>query len=331
MKSGVLVFSVILLLASCSSESSYLEPGKVEIEDDTDSKQDSINIATNRWIYNQMSHHYFWNTEMPDSLSLDFTSDSFEFFNSLKSAQDRFSWCEINYNYNSRGENVNSTVSFDSVYTVSGKRIGYAVYDQFDTNSDVRSLAVKFKNAQVQELILDLRYNPGGYVSTCNDLASFIVPTKHLGKLFQQHKYNDILTRERMVAGGGNGVDSTYLHSTSWYKQWGLNLSRIVVLTTESTASASEALVMCLRPYMKVVTIGTTSCGKDVGSYTIADNRYKYQLQPITFRYYTALNDSTPVTGIEPDIYVEDDRMYKRGDTHEALLNAAIGYLLDEK
>ena len=103
------------------------------------------------------------------------------------------------------------------------------------------------------------------------------------------------------------------------------------MLTTKNTASASEALIIGLRPYMKVITIGTTSCGKDVGSYTIADNRYKYQLQPITFRYYNALNYSTPVTGIVPDIQVQDDLSHQRGDTNEALLHAAINYLLGIK
>lgn len=79
---------------------------------------------------------------------------------------------------------------------------------------------------------------------------------------------------------------------------------------------------------MDVITIGTTSCGKDVGSYTIADNRYKYQLQPITFRYYNALNDSTPTTGIKPNIEVADDLNHERGDINEALLRTAIDYLI---
>ena len=81
---------------------------------------------------------------------------------------------------------------------------------------------------------------------------------------------------------------------------------------------------------MEVTTVGTTSCGKDVGSYTIADNRYKYQLQPITFRYYNALNDSTPIVGIKPNIVIEDDLNHERGDVNEALLKAAINYLLGE-
>lgn len=327
MKSSILALSIIIILHGCSSEDTYLETENPEI---TDNPVNNVaNIQHNKWIYNQMSHHYFWYAEMPDSSSLDFTQKPPEFFETLKSPQDRFSWCEANYNY-SKGGNENSTVSFDSIYNIAGKTLGYAVYDQFQTNADIRSLAVKFKNAKVEELILDLRYNPGGYVSTCTELASFILPSQHLGKLCQQQRYNDKLTMEKTKLHGGLGVDSIYFYSSDWYRKWGLDLSQLIILTTNRTASASESLIIGLRPYMKVVTIGTTSCGKDVGSYTIADNNYKYQLQPITFKYYNALNESTPTTGIVPDIYVEDDLEHQRGDTNEALLKAAIEYLTGE-
>lgn len=326
MKSSILVLSIIILYG-CSSEDTSLETKNPEIiENPVDY---DANIQHNIWIYNQMLYHYFWYAEMPDSSSLDFTQKPPKFFEALKSSKDRFSWCEANYNY-SRGTNENSTVSFDSIYHIAGKTIGYAVYDQFQTNADIRSLAVKFKNAKVKELILDLRYNPGGYVSTCTELASFILPSQHLGKLYQQQRFNNKLTAEKSKLRGGLGVDSIYLYSTDWFEKWGLNLNRMIILTTKSTASASESLIIGLRPYMKVITIGTTTCGKDVGSYTIADNNYKYQLQPITFKYYNANNESTPTTGIVPDIYVEDDLDHQRGDTNEALLKAAIEYLTGE-
>lgn len=228
-----------------------------------------------------------------------------------------------------RGINLSPTVPLDSIYTIDNKRIGYFVYNQFDSYTDVAQIAIRLKNLGIEDLILDLRYNPGGYVSTSNYLASMLAPSEHLGKLYQLQRYNDKLTKEKQKS-GGSGIDSVFLNKGSITTQRNLNLSRLVVLTTKNTASASESLVVGLRPYMKVVTIGTTSCGKDVGSYTIADNNYKYQLQPITFKYYNALNESTPTTGIVPDIYVEDDLDHQRGDTNEALLKAAIEYLTGE-
>lgn len=226
-----------------------------------------------------------------------------------------------------RGRNLAPTISLDSIYTINDKRIGYFIYDQFDSSTDVAQIAIKLKNKGIDELILDLRYNPGGYVSTSNYLASLLVKSEHLGKLFQIQKFNDKLTNER-INNGKKEYDFVYLNKGSVTSNRNLNLKRLIVLTTKNTASASESLIIGLRPYMDVVTIGTTSCGKDVGSYTIADNRYKYQLQPITFRYYNALNDSTPTTGIIPDIEVADDLNHERGDTNEALLKTAINYLI---
>lgn len=222
------------------------------------------------------------------------------------------------------------TISLDTIYTIGNKKIGYFIYDQFKSTTDVAQIAIRLKNRCITDLIVDLRYNPGGYVSTSKNLASMLVPNEYLGKLYQLQRYNDIQTRIKREK-GGSGIDSVFLDNGFVTFERNLNLDRVVVLTTKNTASASEALIIGLRPYMDVITIGTTSCGKDVGSYTIADNRYKYQLQPITFRYYNALNDSTPGTGIVPDIQVEDDLNHKRGDTNEALLHAAINYLLGKK
>lgn len=233
------------------------------------------------------------------------------------------------YNIKMRGTNLAPTISLDSIYTINNKKVGYFIYDQFESSIDVTQIAMRLKNSRIDDLILDLRYNPGGYVSTSSYLASVLAPVEQLGKLYQLQRYNDKLTIEKQK-NGGSGIDSVFFSKGSTIFQRNLNLPRLIVLTTKNTASASESLIIGLRPYMKVITIGTTTCGKDVGSYTIADNRYKYQLQPITFKYYNALNESTPTTGIVPDIYVEDDLEHQRGDTNEALLKAAIEYLTGE-
>lgn len=325
MKSGILVFLFVAFYLIGCSEDSFLS--------DTDEIIDNSEVETlsnkdnNQWIYNQMRHHYYWNTEMPDSSTLDFTVDPAKFFTTLLSEKDRFSWCEVNRDYKTRGVNPGSTVSFDSVYVFNNQKIGYAIYDQFDDNADIRSFAVRMKSAKISEMILDLRYNPGGYVSTCNELASFFVPTEHLGKLYQQQYYNKTITNEKAEKYHNNGVDSVYLKSGSWYEQWGLNLKRLIVLSTKNTASSSEALVVGLRAYMDVVIIGTQTCGKDVGSYTIVDNNYKYLLQPITFKYYNSKMESTPEEGLIPDVVVEDDKKTQRGNVDEALLKAALKYI----
>ena len=386
-----LLYTLLLTLLGCNSEDSFL-PNDIIVNNDNENNQ---YIAHNRWTYEMMSKHYFWNKDIADSLSLDFSISPKSFFDNLLSKEDRFSWCEINEKYNgedlgfqyqtyevhgskvnrvlyvtsdfliekglkrgdyfiikddyievgylnnenfistnkinineiTRGRNLAPTVSLDSIYTINDKRIGYFIYDQFESSTDVAQITIRLKNLGIDELILDLRYNPGGYVSTSKYLASMLAPKESLGKLYQLQRYNDIQTKEKMD-NGESGVDSVFLDKGFITIDRNLDLKRLVVLTTKNTASASESLIIGLRPYMDVVTIGTTSCGKDVGSYTIADNRYKYQLQPITFRYYNALNDSTPTTGIIPDIEVADDLNHERGDVNEALLRTAIDYLI---
>lgn len=386
-----LLYILLLTLLSCNSEDSFL-PNDVIVNNDDENNH---YINHNRWTYEMMSKHYFWNKDIPDSLSLDFSISPKSFFDNLLSNEDRFSWCEINENYiaedlgfhyqtyevhglkvnrvlyvssNSlmeqglkrgdyfiikddhievghldneyfistnkikinkvtRGRNLAPTISLDSIYTINSKRIGYFIYDQFESSTDVAQITIRLKNLGIDELILDLRYNPGGYVSTSKYLASMLAPKESLGKLYQLQRYNDFQTKVKKD-NGESGVDSVFLDKGFITIDRNLDLKRLVVLTTKNTASASESLIIGLRPYMDIVTIGTTSCGKDVGSYTIADNRYKYQLQPITFRYYNALNDSTPTTGIIPDIEVADDLNHERGDVNEALLKTAIDYLM---
>lgn len=387
-----LLYTLLLTLLSCNSEDSFL-PNDVIVNSDN---ENSNYINHNRWTYEMMCKHYFWNKDIADSLSLDFSISPTNFFEKLLSKEDRFSWCEINedyigedlgfqfqtyeihgskvnrvlyvssislkeqglkrgdyflikgdyieigkfnnkkftstkkikiYNKVTRGRNLAPTVSLDSIYTINDKRIGYFIYDQFESSTDVAQITIRLKNLGIDELILDLRYNPGGYVSTSKYLASMLAPKESLGKLYQLQRYNDYQTKTK-IEKGESGVDSVFLDKGFVTLDRNLNLKRLVVLTTKNTASASESLIIGLRPYMDVVTVGTKSCGKDVGSYTIADNRYKYQLQPITFRYYNALNDSTPTTGIRPDIEVADDLNHERGDINEALLKTAINYLI---
>lgn len=404
MKKGIL-YLVCVFTAACSDSGNHHlelpEPGTEENRQHTE-----WCIEQNEWIYEQMNHHYFWYTEMPDSGKLDFTQEPPAFFKSVVSSQDRFSWCELNSHY--KGETMSMpecgfeyqpykdknglsigrilyvtsdilkkekikrgdwirflqtstneiciqkgriekgrfigeatyrylhpatkadplapTIPLDSVYLVNGRKIGYVVYDAFEANTDVIQIAVKFKNKGIDDLILDLRYNLGGYVATAEYLASEIIPKEALGKVYQKQRYNKKITRET-EAELENGYKYVYFHTGYNIASRNLDLPRVVILTSENTASASESTIIGLRPYMQVVTIGTPTYGKDVGSYTIADNRYKYQLQPITFRYYNALNDSTPQTGILPTIRVEDDLNHERGEIKEALLKTALEYL----
>lgn len=229
------------------------------------------------------------------------------------------------------------TVYIDSIYFEKSHKIGYLCYLQFDEIKDLVPTLRKFYDARIDEMILDLRYNPGGYVSTCKYLSNSIVNAKGYDGIFQQCTYNDILTKE-MELETGSGV-STNRFSTPdngenvlGSPMYGLNLKRVFVLTSKNSASASEAAIISMRPYMDVVIIGEKTYGKGVGSWTIRDNRYKYQLQPITMRYHNALMETTPDDGLEVDYYIPDGYSTSKkelGDTTEPLLAKALHLILD--
>lgn len=228
------------------------------------------------------------------------------------------------------------TVYIDSIYIDNNLKIGYLCYLQFDEITDLVPTLRKFYDAKIDELILDLRYNPGGYVSTSKYLSNSIVNEIGYNGIFQQCSYNDILTKEMEIE-TGCGIGINYFttpdngYNVIGSPMFGLNLKRIFVLTSKNTASASEAAIISLRPYMDVVIIGEQTYGKGVGSWTIRDSRYKYQLQPITMRYHNALMETTPDDGLAVDYYIPDGFSTSKkelGDTSEPLLAKALELIL---
>lgn len=150
------------------------------------------------------------------------------------------------------------------------KKVGYLLYTSFTMEScaDLIEACKSMKAQGVSELVLDLRYNTGGYVAAENLLASMLAPEAAVenAELYLIDRYNSLLTREWGVkethfatehTGKVNGKDYTY--STSGCN---LNLDKIYVLTTGSTASASESIIVGLLPYIPIEIIGDQTSGK---------------------------------------------------------------------
>lgn len=272
-----------------------------------------------------MKEWYFWADEMPDSLACDFTVEPEMFFENLKVPQDRFSFCLYNEDYHARtkGTDLNETVKIDTVFNIADRKIGYFYYSQFGTPGDVTDVFIKFKTAGIEELIIDLRSNPGGGVNTAIHLCSMVAPQNTLGQLFCTYRYNSVKS-EKNYAATGSRESSDYFNNDALTRNRNLNLDRIFFLIGANSASCSELVINCLKPYMDVITIGETTVGKDVGMRVIQNNFYKYILEPITFRTYNALRDSVPATGIEPMYYVCDDSRNLIGTVQEPLLKKAL-------
>lgn len=202
--------------------------------------------------------------------------------------------------------------------------IGYLAYSSFIDDYDVELAEVftNFKAAGVNELVLDLRYNGGGAVSTAEMLASIIVPAAENGKVFIREKYNDVLSQYNF--------DLTFD-----VKANNLNLDRVYILTTEGTASASEMVIYGLAPYMDVVQIGAETHGKYYASITWTDNNedaskrtHNWAIQPIVIKSENVDNSINYLKGLSPDYELADTRYNADlGDEEEHFLAAAIEHI----
>jgi carboxyl-terminal processing protease len=235
-------------------------------------------------------------------------------------------------------ELADNPVFMDSVYTfnTSGKTVGYLVYNFFSPGLDttaaydkqVDAVFGKFKASGVNELVLDLRFNGGGAISSAINLASLLVPGYTVSKNFVNFQYNTQVQSDILAE---PTLGSSYLHQNFIAKasNIGNSLSRLYVLTSGGTASASELIINGLRPYMNVILVGDTTYGKNVGSITITDTdstSNKWGLQPIVLKLTNSLGQSDYTKGFAPDYLNLDNSFYLRplGDIQEALLNKAL-------
>jgi carboxyl-terminal processing protease len=228
----------------------------------------------------------------------------------------------------------NDPVFLSDVFTSGTKKIGYLVYNQFSTGPhdeytdhtyDKELIALfngKFKD--VNEFVLDLRYNPGGYLTCSRLLSRLLVPSSAKESVFCKLTNNKGKSTEYKFSGIDADKDFDLGGFTS------LNLSRLFVIATEGTASASEALINGLTPYMTVTKIGLTTEGKNVGSDNFADDsKYAWDIQPITF-YITSSAGNDYSSGLKPDYEMNEldsgvnPSMLALGDKSEYLLAKAL-------
>lgn len=153
-----------------------------------------------------------------------------------------------------------------STHEIDGHKIGYFLYDSFDDGTESLTQAFKkFQSDQITELVLDLRINGGGYISTLEKIASMIVPAGNEGKILIQTEVNPILAK---MLKEENQDPNSYFSAQDTH----LNINKLYVLTSYQTASASEELISGLQPYMDVVLIGTPTYGKYTTNLLINDN-----------------------------------------------------------
>ncbi len=186
-------------------------------------------------------------------------------------------------------EEINTNpVLVDSIYSVNDKKIGYLFYTGFigNYNEELFKSFSKFKSENITDLVLDLRYNRGGSVASAIYLASLIAPKEHVQNedIFVKLNYNSFLNNYfENERDWDRGYHLGYYNKNKFSNPLdaNLNLSKVYVIATNGSYSASELTPHCLRPYMTVVHIGNKTGGKYTASWTIHaysnfDNRAQY-------------------------------------------------------
>lgn len=207
------------------------------------------------------------------------------------------------------------TVSDTRVFEVDGRKVGYLVFRNF-VQPSVRALTsafVQLRREGATELVLDLRYNGGGLISVAQQLGGLVGGARTAEETFVRFVHNDKNTHR----------DLTLLFPELLSA---LNLKRAVVITTRSSASASELVINSLRPFMPVTVVGDTTYGKPVGQYG-----YRFcgkVLFPVSFTSRNAKNKGDFFGGIPADCPAPDDLERDLGDSAEASLAEGLQYIV---
>lgn len=221
-----------------------------------------------------------------------------------------------------------------------GSKIGYLMYNGFYGNydADLNNAFGELKAAGVTELVLDLRYNGGGSVRTATYLGS-MVTGQFNGELFAKQQWNSKLQAyyEENNPQALVNLFTDKLGNGATINQ--LNLSKVYIIATDATASASELVINCLKPYINVIVIGETTVGKNVGSVTLydspdfskkdVDGSHRYAMQPIVIRTVNKDGFGEYSGGIAPTVEHKEDiaNMGVIGDATEPLLAEAIAQI----
>ncbi|MBQ9192541.1 MAG: hypothetical protein IJ156_02325 [Bacteroidales bacterium] len=237
-----------------------------------------------------------------------------------------------------------------------GRKVGYLHYTSFtlDSCEELVDVFQGFTQEGIDDLVLDLRYNGGGYVITETVLAFLLAPVREVeaGSILSREIYNETLAEEWKA-------DTTFFKTGFTYRSGGSlhvvstrganpDLPRLYVLVTGASASASESLVCGLKPYMDVILLGGRTAGKYCAGFlmkaedwygevkdALEEGEYEEALPYVDnwgiyvmFARYADRDGRTlsMPDGIAPDYEVDDDPLdgYALGDPRETMLSAAL-------
>lgn len=229
-------------------------------------------------------------------------------------------------------------ILINKVITSGSHKIGYLMYNGFYANYDneLNDAFGTLKSQGVTDLVLDLRYNGGGSVQTATRLASMITG-QFTGQVFAKQQWNAKINAY-FEADNPDALFNYFTDKIGDKEINSLKLTKVYILTSAGTASASELVINGLEPHIQVIQIGDKTVGKNVGSVTLYDSpsfgsenrnpKHRYAMQPIVLKIVNSVGFGDYFNGLQPDYLLKETSFIALGvlgETDEPLLSSAIG------
>ncbi|SFD18494.1 PDZ domain (Also known as DHR or GLGF) [Chitinophaga sp. CF118] len=239
----------------------------------------------------------------------------------------------------------------DTVLTAGTQKVGYVAVSRFSAPASftpaLKEVFSTFATAGVTALVIDLRYNGGGYTQAAEDLVNLVAPSALNGKVMYTEYFNTLLQNgkapilKQQLYLDANGKPVTYQGRNATYADIDYSVSgntytfkkegtlqtvkQVVFIVSGGTASASELTINSLKPYMPVKLVGQQTYGKPVGFFGIKIDAYTVYMSSFTMQNSSGEGDY--FHGMTPDISANDDITHDFGDPSENCLAAALSYI----
>ena len=217
-----------------------------------------------------------------------------------------------------------------NLVSTAGHKVAYLLFNAHTQGAQDKLIAAVtgLQQAGVSDLVLDIRYNRGGFLYTALSVSSMLTGPQSDGRVFERLQYND----KRQADSDASVLDfsgQVLVGETSYAAGSALPrlaLPRVYVLTTGNTCSASESVINSLRGVgVEVILVGGTTCGKPYGFSRKDDCGLSYF--PIEFQGVNDQGFGDYAAGFTPTCAAADDFDHALGDTSEGLLATALHYV----